>query len=86
MKLVKVNEKFSKNEVMFKKTKYLCLLDEFLASDLDAAAVEEYTTKSPYSCACAIKRSIKRFGYSGRIEVLVKNRKVILIKTNTIKD
>ena len=86
MKLVKVNEKISKDEVMFKKTKYLRILDDFWASDLDVAAVEEYTAKSPYSCTFGIKKSIERFGYSGRIEVLTKNQKVILIKTNAIKD
>lgn len=62
MKMVKANINVIKKESRYKPTKCQQAIEEFINSDMDAAAIEyeegEYT--HPYSVAAALKNAIKK--------------------------
>ena len=78
MKLVPYNGK-DLNVNGYKKTKNLCVLEEFRDSDLDCAEVKEYTHCSADCCAASLNNSIKVFRLN-RLRAIVRKGKVYLIK------
>ena len=78
MKLV-AYDKEKLNLGMYKKTKNLKILNEFINSDMDCARVEGYSNVNAASCASSLKRSVDRFRMTG-IEVFVRKGEVYLVK------
>ena len=85
MKLVKYDKKLLGDEIVYKKTKYQRLLEEFDTSDMDIAVVKDWTTKNAYACTKGLSMAIERFGYSGKIIAITKSKNVILIKTKALQ-
>lgn len=61
-------------------TKNLEILEEFIESKLDCAEVKDFPHKTANCCQTSFKNSIKRFSMTGRVNVIVRNGRVFLIK------
>lgn len=75
MKLIPYNGDL---ENVYKKTKNLLILEEFMNSKDDCVMVEDYPHKSAHGCANALIASAKRFGFN--VTVLTRKEKVFMVK------
>ena len=57
------------------------LIEEFLASDMECAKIEDFTQKNAMVCAISLNKSIERFNFGG-VKAISRGNEVFLIKTN----
>ena len=84
MRLVKYDLNKINNVKGYKKTKNQVIIEEFAASDMDCAKVEDYTTKTSAACAWTLNNAIKRFKIAG-IRAISRGDEVFLIRENAVE-
>lgn len=66
---------------LYRRTKWLKFIDEFIESDMNCAKVVNYTNKDAKSCVTSLAVAIRRFHKDGIRAIMHKNE-VYLIKIN----
>lgn len=66
---------------MYKRTKQLKFIDEFIESDMDCTKVVNYTNKDAKSCVTSLATAIKYFHKNG-IRAIMRDNEVYLVKIN----
>lgn len=57
------------------------VIEEFLASDMDCAKIEDFPQKTAQTCASSLNLTIKRFNFGG-VRAISRGNEAFLIKTN----
>lgn len=79
MRLVECDKSEINTRQVFKKSKWMKVIDEFLESGMECCKVENYTNKDAKSCSAALNVAIKHY-HKGGIRACLSDGVVYLIK------
>ena len=80
MRLVAYDVNKVERPAMYKRTKLLAVLEEFMKSDDVCVEIKDFNHRDAYVCASCFRRAIVRYNFGG-VAAIARRNQAFLIKT-----